>query len=118
MHPVVGPGTLERSSVTYEGTGGDVIAAPAAGKRLYLLAVHLTTDAADKVKLWKGTDTTGNRVLGGFYQANGGIDRVWPIEAPYALPAATKLAVNSVGGAANLVVTVEYLIGPDSDPST
>jgi hypothetical protein len=75
-------------------TGGSVIAAPGAGKRIRIRRLSVTTDAAASVTVFQGTDAEANRLVYGHFGAGGGEAAY----TPHDLPENTALLITTSAG--------------------
>lgn len=76
---------------------------PTAGKRFVLTSVIISTDGAQRVMVVDDADSAGQRLVGGYFAANGGI----AIPGEWSSGAVNRVAKVVTGAIANCFVSVE-----------
>lgn len=88
----------------------DIIAAPGAGKAIYVWEVEVSAASTTiSVQVTDGADGATTRLIDTTLTANGGFIRTFPFEAPYRITTNTALKLTTDTG--NCTVNVFYSVG-------
>jgi len=97
--------TVKDVSLSGAQTGTTIWAAPTGGERIYLSSLLFTVSADCNVKIFMGTDATGNRLVYQDYVAGSGACLQLP---PLACPPNTALKVTTSAG--NIGITMVGMV--------
>lgn len=91
-----------QADVTISSATTTTLYTPTTGMRFVLTSVLISTDGAERVMIVDNADTAGNRLVGGYFAANGGL----ALPGEWASSAVNNVAKVVTGGANNVFVSV------------